>query len=298
MQRPLRQQTLNFEGMAAGVEFAKPIHQELEDCVCKNTVQTTLQAAVDHCKKLFADDGWFKPGTASKASPLTQKDFQKKVQTQRENGTKDEDLEIGFGGSLAQIDLDYRVCDLEQLDLRRMKFLAEQIGTPNKLQRAIGAINVQGETAYSGSTRNSSPAKAYSINMKRLDFDAAVDMICLTVYWSRNSPEVLEALKMQLNNCVFNAQFLGISAVDLEVERFERYAKEDHQKNAMGRSAWYQAIDLLRLVRMVPAADRVGKTDKEVAAMQLAKKAILAKSWKPDTCDRCLPHPHRAETLF
>ena len=105
----------------------------------------------------------------------------------------------------------------------------------------------------------------------------------------------MKALKVHMNNCVFNGQFVGDEATDLEVERFERYIKEDAQKDSMGRSAWYQAADLLRLMRLVPADQRTGMSDKAVAAMQLGKKTLLAKNWKPDTCDRYLPHPHRAD---
>ena len=278
----------------AAAAFAKPIVQELEDCVCQGSVSETLETAKAHWIALIAGPpgrtAWFNPGVASRGHPMTQMKLKQKVEEQRSQGTSEENLEIVHGGSLAQICMQYRACNLGQLDLRRMKYLAELIGTnPTRVAKALGTINVQGNTVLEG------PAKehGYSTECRRLDLDAAVDMAILMVYWSRDSPAVQKILEAQLNNLLLSSQFVGATEAALELERFERYHKEDQQKDSMGRSAVFMAKDLLRLLGLVPEADKQGKKDGDVAAAALARKDSLGKNWKSDTCDRCLPHKQK-----
>ena len=158
---------------------------------------------------------------------------------------------------------------------------------PSQFAKVFPTIHVQGQTVHDGPTR-----KAYSIEIKRIEGDWAVDVACLAVYWSKDEQAVREVLQQQLNNVVFCAQWKGTTPVEIEVERFERYVKEDQQKDSLGRTAFLQAADCLKLLTLIPQAEREGKKDGEVLAGQLCKREKLAKSWKPDTCDRCLHHTH------
>lgn len=273
--------------MEAFSGFSKAPCQRLEECVCEGTVQEVLQSAIAHCQRCFSEDQeWCTPGSATRAAPLTRAKFAQKVDASRLLGTNDENLEIIHGGSLAQFDLHYRACDMKQLDLAKMKFLADLVISPDKLMKSLGCINVQGQSVIDA------PEKfhGYASSIRRLDLDAAVDIACLVVYWSKDEPEVTKMLKAEINNAVFSAQFVATSAIGLEVNRFARYVKEDKQKESMGRSSWLQALDLLRLVNLVPPQEKEGKKDSDVAAAQLRQNEAL-KSWKSDTCDRCLRRP-------
>ena len=284
------QQPLRFAGMAAPVEFAVPLHKKLEECVANGTIKGVLEAAIAYCTKIFLDEGagWFNPKAACKSQPVTQHSFQTRVKDQMAlPGATFADLEILHGGSLAQLDLADRAAGLDHLDLRKMRGFVGKWVLPSQFSKEAPTFQVQGATVHDGPKRH-----LYSCDIRRIEGDWAVDVALLAVYWSKDDEEVQKVLKQQLNNCVFCAQWRGDTAVELEVERFERYVKEDAQKNSLGRTAFLQASDCLKLLSLVPQSEREGKKDGDVLAEQLGKKKSLAKSWKPDTCDRCLHHTH------
>ena len=280
------QQTLPFRKMAAARYILKfkvaPLHQ-LEEHVCHGTLAQELDAAIAHCRDLFKEQ-WFNPAGAHSCAPLTFGKFSDKAAERLGAGQAQLESAIVFGGSVAQIDLNYRACDMKQLDLAKMKFLAGEVKFPEQLQKAVGPITVQGESVCANGKNGH-----YPIGIKRLDSDFQIDVICLICYWNKDDQALQDALKAQINNAIFSAEYCGDTEAGVEIERFSRYITEDKKKDTMGRSSWNAAMDLMRLVTMAGTREP-GVKDAAVAAKMLldSGKSSLA-NWKEDTCERCPP---------
>ena len=123
--------------------------------------------------------------------------------------------------------------------------------------------------------------------LRRVDGDAAIDIVCLSIFWHKPADQTTEhPLKNLCRDLIFCATRVG-QGIDLEVERFKRKVDEDKKKDVMGQSAWRYALDMQAMTRTAEST-RDGKSDVELIASILATNRMLAKDWKADTCARYL----------
>ena len=74
--------------------------------------------------------------------------------------------------------------------------------------------------------------------LRRVDGDAAIDIVCLSIFWHKPADETTEhPLKNLCRDLIFCATRVG-QGIDLEVERFKRKVDEEKKKDVMGQSAW------------------------------------------------------------
>ena len=83
----------------------------------------------------------------------------------------------------------------------------------------LGDIVVRGEFPSSGAWQ---PAV-----LRRVDVDAAIDVVCLSIYWHKpQNNEDDHPLTMLCRALIFSAQRVG-QGLDLDVERFNRRVDEE-----------------------------------------------------------------------
>ena len=62
--------------------------------------------------------------------------------------------------------------------------------------------------------------------LRRVDLDAAIDVVCLSLYWHKPLNEQEHPLKDLCRDLVFSAQRVG-TGLELDVERFKRRVDEE-----------------------------------------------------------------------
>ena len=123
--------------------------------------------------------------------------------------------------------------------------------------------------------------------LRRVDGDAAIDVVCLSLFWHKPSDDSEHPLRNLCRDLIFSAQRVG-QGMDLEVERFKRKCDEDKKKDVMGQSAWRYALDMIAMIRQADESIRNGRSDVDLITHILATNSSLAKEWKSDTCARYL----------
>ena len=122
--------------------------------------------------------------------------------------------------------------------------------------------------------------------LRRVDGDAAIDVVCLSLFWHKPSGNSEHPLRNLCRDLIFCAARVG-QGMDLEVERFKRKCDEEKKRDVMGQSAWRYALDMKDMIKKAENM-RDGKSDVDLIAQILATNSSLAKDWKPDTCSRYL----------
>ena len=78
-------------------------------------------------------------------------------------------------------------------------------------------------------------------------------------------------MKSMCRDIVLSAQRVGLG-LELEIERFKRFADEEKKRHAMGKSAWRLAVDLQDMIKFAEL-ERAGLSDGDL----LAKGAVHQK---------------------
>ena len=246
---------------------------ELVAKVHDGTLEQEVHDAVAYCQATVVKEDWLIPsGTATAFN--TPKEIKAKL-----FGAGYSPDETKFGGVLGWLDLGDRSKPITDMDVGRMRWAAETLDETQKYGKILGDIAVRAEFPASESWTPSM--------LRRVDLDATIDVVCLSLYWHKpKNPDAEHPLKNLCRDLVFCAQKVG-QGVDLDVERFKRRYDEEKQRAVMGQTAWRYALDLRDMVKNAES-QRGGKSDAELCAAVLSKQTSLAGDWKADTCARYL----------
>ncbi len=244
----------------------------LEKCVFAGTMEKEVVAATKFCTEFL--EKFLEPtGLSAPLVPLPEL----KAKAHKLVGTGAKCI---FGGSLGMIDLDARIRPPSDLDLARMRWACENLVTAQDLPTMLGTIVVQGELGTASS------------KLGRVERDAEIDMALLAMYWHKEKEKTLQALAESSRNLVLSAEALG-SGIDLHIERFSRYEKEEQKRHVLGQSSFRKSLALRDLVEAA-RNQREGQSDAELAARLLTQRQDL-KAWNKDTCRRYLQVAERMQ---
>ena len=128
------------------------------------------------------------------------------------------------------MDLEDRTKPMSEMGVGRMRWACEILDETHKFSKILGDIVVRSEFA-SGDVWHPKV-------LRRVDGDAAIDIVCLSLFWHKPADETTEhPLKNLCRDLIFCATRVG-QGIDLEVERFKRKVDEEKKKDVMGQSAW------------------------------------------------------------
>ena len=100
--------------------------------------------------------------------------------------------------------------------------------------------------------------------MQRVERDADIDAVVLTIYWNRPcEADVGHPWMSELRDLMFSAQPVG-SGVEVRVDRLLRYEEEDKKREVMRLSTLRRAQEFERLVSQGDAR-RNGMSDADLA---------------------------------
>ena len=233
-----------------------------------DTLQTELQAAVAYATEVSRSAEW-KDCLGKSASATKPTDVLAKM-----TGPHASDS-VMFGGTLSMLDLSDRVKPMDQLDVGRMWWACEVLDQDRSLRRLLGSIVVRADFK----------AGPEFLNLKRVERDADIDVLCLSIWWHKPASQGPHPLTDLCRDLVFCAQRVG-QGLELEVERFKRMQDEEKLRNVLGKSAWRLALDMQNMVKLAEP-QRNGMTDANLLSTVLTARKELA-NWRPDTCQRYL----------
>ena len=251
--------------------------KNLIEHVHAGTLEQEVLDAITYCKETAVHSDWLM-AVGSAAAVATPKEVLKKL-----NGGESPQAylpdEVKFGGVLGWLDLEDRTKPINEMDVGRMRWACETLDETHKFSKILGDIVVRGEFGASDAWLPSM--------LRRVDVDAAIDVVCLSIYWHKPQNNKDEhPLKNLCRDLVFSAQRVG-QGLDLDVERFKRRVDEEKKKQVMGQSAWRYAMDMKDMIKAAEPL-RDGRSDIELIAHILTSKPELANDWKADTCARYL----------
>ena len=197
------------------VKHSKKLTEVLHD----DRLEQELSAAIAFCKELIKQQDWMKAVgiAASLASP---KDVLKKLGLGDDEKAYSPD-EVKFGGTLGFLDLQDRAKEMSEMDVGRMRWACELLDETHKFSKILGDMAVRAEFA---STEMWQPGA-----LRRVDGDAAIDVVCLSLFWHKTSDDSEHPLKNLCRDLIFCAARVG-QGIDLEVERFKRKWDEDKKR--------------------------------------------------------------------
>ena len=251
--------------------------KKLADVLHADRLEEELKAAIAYCKDAVKQQDWMAAAgvAAAVASP---KEVLKKLGVGAA-GTAYSAEEVKFGGALGFLDLEDRAKGMSQMDVGRMRWACETLDETQKFSKILGDIAVRAEFP---STETWQPGV-----LRRVDGDAPLDVVCLSLWWHKPSGDEEHPLRNLCRDLIFSAQRVG-QGMYLEVERFKRKCDEDKKKDVMGQSAWRYALDMIAMIRQADESIRNGRSDVDLITHILATNSSLAKEWKSDTCARYL----------
>ena len=145
----------------------------------------------------------------------------KQVQTTL-HGTSDASYlpdEVKFGGVLGWLDLDDRTKPMSEMDVGRMRWACEVLDETHKFGKVVQDIVVRGDFLSSDTWQSAA--------LRRVDVDAAIDVVCLSIYWHKpENDEEEHPLRNLCRDLIFSAQRVG-QGLELEIDRFKRRVDED-----------------------------------------------------------------------
>ena len=248
----------------------------LVDRVHDGTIEQELQDAINYCEQMVKHPDWMLAvGTA--AATTTPKELMKKLAG--DHPTQYVPDSVKFGGVLGMLDVTDRVKPISEMDVGRMRWACGVLDETHKFSKVVGDIAVRGDMLSRDSWE---PAM-----LRRVERDADIDVVLLSIYWHRPSDANQEhPLKNLCRDLVFCAEKVG-QGLDLDVERFKRKQDEEKKRAAMGQSAWRTALEFQDMVKAAEP-QRDGRSDADLIAAILSTRKELAKDWKSDTCGRYL----------
>ena len=250
--------------------------EKLIEKVHEGTLEQELQDAITYCTQKVQDPEWM-IAVGHAASSSTPREVLKKLNGDGAAAYLPD--EVKFGGVLGWLDLSDRVKDIKDMDVGRMRWACEVLDETHKFSKVLGDIVVRGEFAAADVW---APAV-----LRRVESDAAIDVVCLSIYWHMPTHGTEEhPLKNLCRDLVFSAQRVG-QGLDLQLERFKRKVDEEKKRQVLGQSAWRWALDCKAMVQEAEP-QRAGMKDVDLLASVLATRPELAKDWKADTCSRYL----------
>ena len=201
------------------------------------TLETELRDAIQYTNSITENQGCM-IACGSAASVLMPKDITNKLS---EDGNQYVPDEVKFGGVLGWLDLDDRTKPMSEMDIGRMRWACEVLDETRKFSKALGDIVVRADITSTD---------AWQAGMlRRVDVDASIDVVCLSIYWHKPQNDADEhPLNNLCRDLVFSAQRVG-QGIELDIERFKRRVDEDKKKDVMGQSAWRYALDMLAMVK-------------------------------------------------
>ena len=202
--------------------------KKLEEALHADRLEQELQAAIAYCKQAVIQEGWMAPvGVA--AAVATPNEVLRKLGV-NSDGTAYSTDEVKFGGVLGLLDLEDRTKEMSDMDVGRMRWACELLDETHKFSKILGDIVVRAEFASSETWQ---PGV-----LRRVDGDAAIDVVCLSIFWHKPAEESTEhPLKNLCRDLIFCATRVG-QGIDLDVQRFKRMVDEEKKKSTMGQSAW------------------------------------------------------------
>ena len=243
--------------------------EKLVDLVHKGKLAEELQDAIEYCANTLTSGDWMEPlGRAANTS--TPRDVQKKLNTPHGPDA------IIFGGTFGMLDFGDRVKAMPAMDVGRMRWACEVLDQEHKFSKLLGQIVVRGDFVTTDSF--------YSL--RRVERDADIDVVCLSLYWHRPLDTAEHPLKEMCRDIVFSAQRVG-QGLELEIERFKGLMDEEKKRHAMGKSAWRLAVDLQDMVKLAEP-ERHGLSDADLISKVLSTRKELQTEWRSDTCQRYL----------
>ena len=194
--------------------------------------------AIAYCKDATKQQDWMTAAgvAAAVASP---KEVLKNLGVDVEGTTYSAD-EVKFGGALGFLDLEDRAKEMSEMDVGRMRWACETLDETHKFSKILGDIAVRAEFA---STETWQPGA-----LRRVDGDAAIDVVCLSLFWHKASDDSEHPLRNLCRDLIFCAAWVG-QGMALEVERFKRKFDEEKKKDVMGQSAWRFEMDMKDMIR-------------------------------------------------
>ena len=220
--------------------------QRLQDLVLLKTLGTEIDDAVNYCVTLGADAKWKEPSCVAVAYAKP-----KAIAT----GTKK--AKVMFPGTLFMMDLKARVKPAEEADVARMSWAAARLDESGDAASVLTGISVRAE--FLQDKMEDGQGRQHYVNLQRVERDAEIDVICLSVYWHRAHAGDEHPLRAACTDVVFAAEFAG-QGLELEIERFKRKMDEEKKRQVLGMSAWRTAFDLKRMLETGESAEaRTGR---------------------------------------
>ena len=253
------------------------IVDELRAHVEKEDLPQEITAAVAYCRTHLEE---FKAPTGISASLETAKTLKAKLDKLRDLvADPRQSGGIVFGGSLAMLDLSEgaRVRPLTELDVGRMRFIADDMRSTSSFLGAIGQVGISADCLGDNELKN----------LVKVDRDAETDMAALAIYWHKDHSQHCRALAVQSQNMMFRAEQMG-TGVDLHVSRFIKDEKRDDKRKVDGQSAYRKALALRALVEAAATTTPTpGRSSAQIAASLLSQQPNLG-NWTVDTCGKYL----------
>ena len=208
--------TMHRFAMKAGC-MTMPHKQKLVEALHTERLGQELQDAIAYCTQTVTKQDWMlAAGIATAVS--TPNEVLSKLGVTGAGVAYCSD-EVKFGGVLGLLDLEDRTKEMSEMDVGRMRWACEILDETHKFSKILGDIVVRAEFA-------SSDAWQPSV-LRRVDGDAAIDVVCLSIFWHKPANDSAEhPLKSLCRDLIFSATRVG-QGIDLEVERFKRKVDEE-----------------------------------------------------------------------
>ena len=212
-----------------------PHSKKLAEALHGERLEQELSEAIAYCKDATTHPDWMVAAgiAAAVASP---KDVLKRLGLGSDEITYSAD-EVKFGGALGFLDLEDRAKEMSEMDVGRMRWACETLDETHKFSKILGDIAVRAEFA---STETWQPGA-----LRRVDGDAAIDVVCLSLFWHRPPGNSEHPLRNLCRDLIFCATRVG-QGMDLEVERFKRKVDEEKKTDVMGHGAFSSSFHCLR----------------------------------------------------
>ena len=228
--------------------------KKLAEALHAERLEQELSEAIAYCKDAVQQQDWMTAAgvAAAVASP---KEVLKKLGVEAAETAYSAD-EVKFGGALGFLDLEDRAKEMSEMDVGRMRWACETLDETHKFSKILGDIAVRAEFA---STETWQPGA-----LRRVDGGAAIDVVCLSLFWHKPSGNSEHPLRNLCRDLIFCATRVG-QGLELEVERSKRKADEEKKRDVMGQSAWRYALDMKAIIRTAEGR-RDGKSDVDLIA--------------------------------
>ena len=252
--------------------------QRLQDLVLSKTLGDEISNAITYCLQLGCSDAkWKEPSCVSVAYVVPEAIV---------SGSQQQKAKVLFPGTLLMLDLKARVKPVEEADVARMCWAAERLDESGDVSKLLTGISVRAEYLADLTDEDGPEGRRHYVNLQRLERDAEIDVICLSVYWHKEHDGDEHPLRAACTDVVFSAELAG-QGLDWEIERFKRKMDEEKQRQVWGLSAWRTACDLKRMVMTGESQRKTGQADGDLLAQLLASRPELASRHVPTVLVRC-----------